>query len=56
MPPKVATAFIKDVQRTDVRALRRALAAFADLELDSRGRSALDADTLALRTIKLVAA
>jgi DNA polymerase-3 subunit delta len=56
MPPKVATAFIKDVQRTDVRALRRALAAFADLELDSRGRSMLDADTLAIRTIERVAA
>jgi len=39
------------VARTDVGALRRAVAALADLELDSRGGSALDADTLALRAL-----
>ncbi|MGA2470704.1 MAG: DNA polymerase III subunit delta [Solirubrobacteraceae bacterium] len=51
MPPKAAAAFIADVRRTDATTLRSAIAAFADLEVDSRGRSALDPDTLALRTI-----
>jgi hypothetical protein len=39
-----------------VGALRRAICALADLELDSRGGSALDADTLALRTIENITA
>ena len=56
MPPKVASAFIADVQRTDAAALRRAITVFADLELDTRGASALDPDTLALRTIAQAAA
>ncbi len=56
MPPKVASAFVADVQRTDATALRSALAAFADLEVDSRGRCPLDPDTLALRTIAQAAA
>jgi DNA polymerase-3 subunit delta len=56
MPPKAAAAFISDVGRTDASALRRALAALADLEIDSRGRSGLDPDTLALRTIGSIAA
>ena len=56
MPPKAASAFIADVQRTDVTALRRAIAALADLELDTRGGSALDADTLALRAIGAITA
>jgi DNA polymerase-3 subunit delta len=56
MPPKVAAAFVADVARTDVGALRRAICALADLELDSRGGSALDADTLALRTIEAITA
>jgi DNA polymerase-3 subunit delta len=56
MPPKVAAAFVADVARTDVGALRRAICALADLELDSRGGSALDADTLALRTIETITA
>ena len=56
MPPKAAQAFVNDVTRTDAGALRRAIAALADLELDTRGGSALDPDTLALRTIELIAA
>jgi hypothetical protein len=44
------------VTRTDAGALRQAIAALADLELDTRGGSALDPDTLALRTIELIAA
>ncbi len=61
MPPRAAERFIADVSRTDPDRLRRALAALADLELDSRGgapllraRSALAAlheDTIALRAI-----
>jgi DNA polymerase III subunit delta len=51
MPPKAASAFITDVQRTDGPALRSAIASLADLELDTRGGSALDADTLALLAI-----
>jgi hypothetical protein len=51
MPPKAATAFVADVARTDVGSLRRAIAVLADLELESRGGSALDPDTLALRAI-----
>ena len=56
MPPKAANAFIADVQRTDVAALREAIASLADLELDSRGGVALDADTLALRAIGAITA
>jgi DNA polymerase-3 subunit delta len=56
MPPKAAAAFVADVARTDAGALRRAICALADLELDSRGGSALDADTLALRTIEAITA
>ena len=56
MPPKAASAFLADVARTDVHALRRAIAALADLELESRGGSALEADTLALRAIGAITA
>jgi DNA polymerase-3 subunit delta len=56
MPPKAASAFVADVQRTDVTALRRAIAALADLELDTRGGSALDADTLAVRALGAITA
>jgi DNA polymerase-3 subunit delta len=56
MPPKVAAKFVEDVSRTDVTRLRRALTALADLEVDSRGRSLLDADTLVLRAIDQIAA
>ncbi len=52
MPPKAAAAFVADVARTDLGALRRAIAALADLELESRGGSALEADTLAVRTLR----
>jgi DNA polymerase-3 subunit delta len=56
MPAKVAARFVEDVSRTDVTKLRRALTALADLELNSRGQSPLDSDTLALRTITQIAA
>ena len=56
MPPKAAAAFVSDVQRSEPSVLRRALALLADLEIDSRGRSPLDPDTLALRTIERAAA
>jgi DNA polymerase-3 subunit delta len=56
MPPKAAAAFIADVARTDAASLRRALTRLADLELDTRGRSSLEPDTLALRTIAQIAA
>jgi DNA polymerase-3 subunit delta len=56
MPPKAAAVFVADVARTDTGALRRAICALADLELDSRGGSALDGDTLALRTIEAITA
>jgi DNA polymerase-3 subunit delta len=56
MPPKAASAFVADVARTDVGSLRRAIAALADLELETRGGSALDADTLALRTLGAITA
>ncbi len=56
MPPKAAAAFIADVGRTDARALTLAIATLADLELDLRGGSALDEDTLALRAIRTITA
>jgi DNA polymerase-3 subunit delta len=56
MPPRAAAAFIADVGRTDVLALTRALATLADLELDLRGGSTLDEDTLALRAIRAITA
>ena len=37
MPPKAADKFVKDVQARDVETLRKALAAMADLEVNSRG-------------------
>jgi DNA polymerase-3 subunit delta len=55
MPPRAASAFIADVQRTDAAALARAIVTFADLELASRGGSPLHEDTLALRAISAVA-
>ncbi len=64
MPARAAERFVADVARTDPDRLRTALAALADLELDSRGgaplassRTALaglDEDTLALRAIEAV--
>ena len=37
MPPRAADKFVKDVATRDVEALRRALAAMADLEVETRG-------------------
>ncbi|HTC73061.1 MAG TPA: DNA polymerase III subunit delta [Solirubrobacteraceae bacterium] len=64
MPPRAAERFVADVARTDVERLRAALAALADLELDTRGgaplassRTAvagLDEDTLALHAIEAI--
>ena len=64
MPARVAERFVADVARTDVQRLHAALAALADLELDSRGgapltgsRTALaglDEDTVALRAIETI--
>jgi DNA polymerase-3 subunit delta len=66
MPARAAERFVADVARTDPDRLRAALAALADLELDSRGgaqlgagRSALAAlneDTLAVRAIEAITA
>ena len=66
MPPRAAERFVADVARSDVERLRTALAALADLELDTRGgaplassRTALAGmgeDTLALRAIEVVTA
>jgi DNA polymerase-3 subunit delta len=56
MPPKAAQAFIADVSHTDAAQLRRALTSLAALELDTRGNSPLEPDTLALRAIAQIAA
>jgi len=66
MPSRAADRFIADVARSDPSRLRRALAALADLELDSRGGAviasertplaALGEETLALRAIEQIAA
>jgi DNA polymerase-3 subunit delta len=50
MPPRAADKFVKDVQARDVEALRRALAALADLEVNSRGGD-LSEDTEAVRAV-----
>jgi DNA polymerase III subunit delta len=65
MPSRAAERFIADVARSDPGRLRGALAALADLELDSRGGAAiaseraplaaLGEDTLALRAIAQIA-
>jgi DNA polymerase-3 subunit delta len=65
MPARAAERFVADAQRADPDRLRRALAALADLELDSRGGAPLPAartpftglgeDTLALRAIEQIA-
>jgi DNA polymerase-3 subunit delta len=64
MPPRAAERFVADVARSDVERLRTALAALADLELDTRGGAPLttsrtplagmDEDTLALRAIESI--
>jgi DNA polymerase-3 subunit delta len=56
MPPRAAAAFIADVGRTDVSALTRAITTLADLELELRGGSALDEDTLAIQAIREISA
>ena len=66
MPPRAAERFVADVARTEPERLRAALAALADLELDTRGgsplpasrsrMSSLDEDTLALSAIERIAA
>ena len=50
MPPKAADKFVKDVQARDVEALRKALAAMADLEVNSRGGD-LSEDTEAVKAV-----
>ena len=65
MPPRAAERFVADVARTEPERLRSALAALADLELDTRGgspmpqarsrMSSLEEDTLALRAIEAIA-
>jgi DNA polymerase-3 subunit delta len=68
MPARAAERFVADAARSDPDRLRAALAALADLELDSRGGSplprtaggdqraaaALSEDTLTLRTIEAI--
>jgi DNA polymerase-3 subunit delta len=64
MPPRAAERFVADVARTEPERLRAALAALADLELDTRGgsplprarsrMSGLDEETLALRAIEAI--
>jgi DNA polymerase-3 subunit delta len=56
MPPKAASAFLADAQRSDVRRLRRALERLADLEVETRGGGTLAEDTAALRAIAAIAA
>lgn len=56
MPPRVADRFIADARRADVDTLRRALETLADLELDTRGGSAAEEDTSAIRAIVAIAA
>jgi len=65
MPARAAERFVADVARTDLERLRAALAALADLELDTRGGAPLASsrtavaglaeDTLALRAIEGIA-
>ena len=50
MPPRAADKFVKDVQARDLEALRKALAALADLEVNSRGGD-LSEDTEAVKAV-----
>ena len=66
MPARAAERFVADAARSDPDRLRHALAALADLELDTRGGApllasrtplaGLDEDTLAVRAIESIAA
>ena len=55
MPPRAADKFVKDVAARELESLRRALAAMADLEVDTRGAE-LSEDTLAVRAVLAAAA
>ncbi len=65
MPARAAERFLSDVARVEPKQLHAALAALADLELDTRGGSplpgarsrlsGLDEDTLALRALEAIA-
>jgi DNA polymerase III subunit delta len=57
MPSFAADRLISDVSKRDVEGLRRALAAMADLEVDSRGGSggALNEEALALQAVLIAA-
>ena len=65
MPARAAERFLGDIARAEPEQLRAALAALADLELDTRGGSplpgarsrlsGLDEDTLALRALEAIA-
>jgi DNA polymerase-3 subunit delta len=50
MPPRAADKFLKDVQARDPEALRKALAAMADLEVETRGGD-LSEDTEAVKAV-----
>jgi DNA polymerase-3 subunit delta len=56
MPPKAADRFLADVRRADATKMRRALRRLADLEVDSRGGSAAEEDTSAIRAILAISA
>lgn len=56
MPGWMIDKRLGDARRSDVDALRAALTALADLELASRGGEELEEDTVALRTIDVIAA
>jgi DNA polymerase-3 subunit delta len=56
MPPKAAERFIADARRSDVATLRRAIRRLADLELETRGGSAAEEDTSAVRAILAITA
>jgi DNA polymerase-3 subunit delta len=56
MPPKAADRFMADVRRADVTSMRRALRRLADLEVASRGGTAAEEDTSAIRAILAIAA
>ena len=55
---RAADKFVKDVATRDVEALRRALAAMADLEVETRGGAGgvLSEDTAAVRAVLAAAA
>jgi DNA polymerase-3 subunit delta len=55
MPPKAADQFIADARRADVATLRRAVARLAQLQLESRGGTAAEEDTSAIRAILAIA-